>query len=114
VDHRCGLAPDRVLLGPLDPLANVERAFRTAPQGHGAAVRPDEPSLRLERREVLPDRHAGHVEPRRQVGHPGATMLLDDAGDVFLALFGEDVARGRVARHGHPWVRWMSPLRFGP
>ena len=40
-----------------------------------------------------------------QVGDPGAAVLLDDPGDVLLALPGEDVVREAVAGIGH-----ASPL----
>ena len=55
--------------------------------------------------EVLADRDRRDAEPGRQVGDPGATVLLDDPGDVLLALAGEDVAREALAGIGH-----ASPL----
>ena len=70
-----------------------------------AAVGPDQPVLGLERDEVLADRDRRDAEPGRQVADPGATVLLDDAGDVLLALPGEDVARGGAGWNGH-----ASPL----
>ena len=80
----------------LDPLADVERPLRRPVRRPRAPpwVRTSRP-LPLEGREVLADRHPRHGEPRREVGYPGAAVLLDDAGDVLLALFGEDVARAR-------------------
>ena len=59
----------------------------------------------LEPDEVLADRDRRDVEPGRQVADPGATVLLDDAGDVLLALPGEHVA-GR----GAGWIGHASPL----
>ena len=52
--------------------------------------------LRLEHDEVLADGDRGDAEPGGEVGDPGATVLLDDPGDVLLALPGEDVARRGV------------------
>ena len=49
----------------------------------------------------------------RQVGHPGAAVLLDDPGDVLLSLAGEDVARGGAGWGGHasPLVRIGATTR---
>ena len=94
-------APIRCLLVGLEPLADLEGELRPAPvDGDRAAVRPDEAVLRLEDDEVLADRDRRDAELGRQIADPGATVLLDDPGDVLLPLAGED-----VARRGAGWER---------
>ena len=101
-DHRRSSAADRVLLGSLEALADVERALGTGPAGdHRAAVRPDEAALLLQQVEVLADRDARHAEQAAELGNAGAAVLLDDPRDVLLALLGEHVAAGRLDGHGH-------------
>ena len=101
-ERRAGRADPRLLVR-LEPLADVERELGPAPvDGDRAAVGPDQPALGLEDDEVLADGDRGDAEPGRQVADPGAPVLLDDAGDVLLALAGEDVARAR---------RWLGRSR---
>ena len=101
-DHRRSSAADRVLLGSLEALADVERTLGAGPVGDdGATVGPDEPALLLEEIEVLADRDARHAEQQAQLRHAGTTVLLDDPRDVLLALLGEHVAVGRLDGHGH-------------
>ena len=96
---------DALLLVGLEALADLERELRPAAvDGDRAAVGPDEPMLGFEHDEVLADRDRRHAELGREIGDPGTTLLLDDAGDVFLAFTGEDVARG-----GARWIGHASP-----
>ena len=106
MDERGTGRPDPQLLVGLEPLADVERELRLAPVDRDRpAVGADQPALVLEPDEVLADRDGRDVEPGRQVADPGATVLLDDAGDVLLALPGE-----HVARRGAGWIGHASPL----
>jgi hypothetical protein len=106
-DHRRGLPADGLLLGALEALADVEGALRTGPRGRdGTAVRPDEPALQLECREVLADRDAGDAEALRKVRDARSTVLLDEARDELLAFLGEHVGPARIDRH-------VRPLRAG-
>ena len=94
--------PDPGLLVRLEALADLERELRAAVvEGDGAAVGPDQAVVGLERHQVLADGDRGDAEPAGEVGHPGAAVLLDDPGDPFLSLTGEDVGRGDVGWGGH-------------
>ena len=57
--------------------------------------------LGLEGHEVLADRDRRDAELSGQIADPGASVLLDDAGDVLLPFAGEDVARGGAGGTGH-------------
>ena len=101
--------PDAGLLVLLEPLAEVERGLRAAALGDEAPpwVRCRRPS-RSSVAQVLADRDRGHGEPRGEVPDAGAALLLDEAGDVVLALAGEDVA-GRGAGRGRSQTSPLGP-----
>ena len=77
-----------------------------------AAVGAHETAIGLEREEVLADRDGRDAELDRQLGDPGAAMLLDDPGDVLLSFAGEDVAR-RVGAGTRGHGRLPAAAGFG-
>ena len=106
MDERSSGQPDPLLLLGLEPLADVERALRSA------AVGRDRPTVGahdaiggLEDDQVLADRNRRDPELVRQVTDPGPSVLLDDSDDVILSFPGEDIARGGAWRNRH-----ASPL----
>ena len=111
MDERGTGRPDPQLLVGLETLADVERELRLASVDRDRpTVGAYQPAIVLEPDQVLADRHSRDVEPGRQVAHPGAALLLDDAGDVLLALPGK-----HVARRGAGWIGHASPLvHLGP
>ena len=91
--------PDARLLVRLEALADLERELRPAVvDGDRAAVGPDEATLGLEGHQVLADRDRRDAELRREVGHPGAAVLLDDPRRCV------PVARGRRRRRARRWL----------
>ena len=93
---------DACLLARLQPLADLEGDLRPAAiEGDRAAMRPLQPMLGLEDREILAHGHRRDPEAGGQLLDADAPVFLDHAGDVLLSLAGEDVPQGGAGWFGH-------------